>query len=367
MKGEIIVYLWAKLVPMKKEEENKRNSMVKQSNNVTFGQYDISSTQENIMTAISVFLQPRMTNKQNMLFDMINNPSGQTDLDVTINCDEVAGKNNKKRVIKEAKSLMDKKFSFRWQVPGSNQDVETTGVVVSTIHDFKGTNQVKLSINRWAIPYLIYYGKGVGGTFFSKEIALSLRGKYAKRIYKILSSQRDRAVFEYSIKQFRADFEVPANYDNAHIKSKILNPAKKAIDASDSDVSFDYEFKVKSRKNTVTKPEADTIVFHIVLRHSIPLFAPSQATQEKQLKASSKDYSYCYTWMQRVSGEINDPDVLKCVDAVQASGRMQQFVQKIQYYDDQLAAGNCKMLYVRNTLAKILREDYGAKITVHKG
>ncbi len=354
------------MLPMKKEEENKLNSMVKQSNNVTFGQYDISSTQENIMTAISVFLQPRMTNKQNMLFDMINNPSVQTDLDVTINCDEVAGKNNKKRVLKEAKSLMDKKFSFRWQVPGSNQDVETTGVVVSTIHDLKGTNQVKLSINRWAIPYLIYYGKGVGGTFFSKEIALSLRGKYSKRIYKILSSQRDRAVFEYSVKQFRADFEVPENYDNAHIKSKILNPAKKAIDASDSDVSFDYEFKVRNRTKRITKPEADTIVFRIVLRNSIPLFAPSRATIEKQIQTGSKDYSYCYTWMQRISGEINDPDILKCADAVQASGRMQQFVQKLQYYDDQVTLGKCSMLYVRNVLAKILREDYGVKITVHK-
>ncbi len=340
-------------------DKDKKALMTIQPNNVTFGQYEISSIQENIITAISDFLQPRMTNKEGLITQLLSSDTLKTDMDIHIDCNEVGGKNNKLRVTKEAKALMDKKFTFRWVVPGTKQNVETTGVVVTTVHDFKGSSKLTVSVNKWAIPYLIYYGKGVGGTVFSKKIALTLRGKYAKRIYKIICSQRDRSVFEYSIKQFRADFEVPKNYDNAHIKSKILEPAKKAIDSSHSDVTFDYEFVTKKR-NQKTKPVADTIVLHIT-----PVCVPVPVSEDMQ-KELANNYNYCYTWMKRVSGIENDPDIIKCTEGVENSGKMAQFIKKLEYYDDQLASGNCAMLYVRNTIAKILREDYGLTIVVHK-
>ena len=75
-------------------------------------------------------------------------------------------------------------------------------VVITTVHNIKGTNRVALTLNPWAIPFLLYYGTGVGGTRYGKNIALTLRGNYTKRLYKIICSQRDRREYYYSIDQF---------------------------------------------------------------------------------------------------------------------------------------------------------------------
>ena len=82
------------------------------------------------------------------------------------------------------------------------KEIETTGgSVITNIHNIKGTNQIMVNLNPWAIPFLIYYGVGVGGTRYSKGLALGLRGNYTKRIYKIICSQRDRREYYYAISQ----------------------------------------------------------------------------------------------------------------------------------------------------------------------
>lgn len=72
--------------------------------------------------------------------------------------------------------------------PNIHQTVETFGVVITTVHNIKGTNRVALTLNPWAIPFLLYYGTGVGGTRYGKNIALTLRGNYTKRLYKIIAA-----------------------------------------------------------------------------------------------------------------------------------------------------------------------------------
>ncbi|MBF1538985.1 MAG: hypothetical protein HXO01_06715 [Prevotella salivae] len=67
-----------------------------------------------------------------------------------------------------------------------------------------------------------------------------------------------------------------------------------------------------------------------------------------------------------VSGIQDDPAIISGVDQLQQEGGLKAFVKKCQYYDDQLVSGKCTKLYVRNTLAKILREDHGILVTVHK-
>lgn len=85
--------------------------------------------------------------------------------------------------------MLNKRFSFRWLHPKMKKEIETTGgSVITNIHNIKGTNQIMVNLNPWAIPFLIYYGVGVGGTRYSKGLALGLRGNYTKRIYKIIAA-----------------------------------------------------------------------------------------------------------------------------------------------------------------------------------
>ena len=164
--------------------------MLIQPNNVTFGQYSVTEWQENLLTLISDQIQQHMTREKQLPKDLFNQPV------VEIKCDEAGGKNNKSKVLKEAIAMMRKNFSFRWVHPNIHQTVETFGVVITTVHNIKGTNRVALTLNPWAIPFLLYYGTGVGGTRYGKNIALTLRGNYTKRLYKIICSQRDRPILQ---------------------------------------------------------------------------------------------------------------------------------------------------------------------------
>lgn len=78
--------------------------MLIQPNNVTFGQYNISEWQENLLTLISDKIQKHMTREEELPRDLFNQPY------VTIRCDEAGGRNNKTKVLKEALDLTKKEF-----------------------------------------------------------------------------------------------------------------------------------------------------------------------------------------------------------------------------------------------------------------
>ena len=134
--NDIILY-----IPPTEEEV-----MLIQPNNVTFGQYSVTEWQENLLTLISDQIQQHMTREKQLPKDLFNQPV------VEIKCDEAGGKNNKSKVLKEAIAMMRKNFSFRWVHPNIHQTVETFGVVITTVHNIKGTNRVALTLNPWAIP-----------------------------------------------------------------------------------------------------------------------------------------------------------------------------------------------------------------------
>ena len=63
--------------------------MLIQPNNVTFGQYNVSEWQENLLTLIGDKIQKHMTREEELPRDLFNQPY------VVIMCDEAGGKNNK--------------------------------------------------------------------------------------------------------------------------------------------------------------------------------------------------------------------------------------------------------------------------------
>lgn len=321
----------------------EKEIMLIQPHNVTFGQYNISEWQENLLTLISDKLQKHMTREEELPRDLFNQPY------VTIKCDEAGGKNHKTMVLKEALDLTKKVFSFRWVHPKIHKTIETTGAIITTIHNIKGTNQVMLNINPWAIPFLIYYGVGVGGTRYSKCLALGLRGNYTKRIYKIICSQRDRKEYYYNINQFRKDLEIPEVYSNSQIAQKILVPAKERIKESGSDVWFDFELicrhPIKGRKR-----KADTIVFTINTLH------PREAGGEQ-----FEQYSFVYRWVFNAMNNPADDRAQKAVDKICDLGRLKEVYERCCYYDDRVCNGTQSRMHAQNALLKMLREEFKIK------
>jgi plasmid replication initiation protein len=317
--------------------------MLMQPNNVTFSQYNISPIQENILTLITDALQSQMTREKQLSRDLFNQPY------VTVICDEAGGLNNKNKVISEAKDLMKKLFEFRWTHPVLETEIETTGVIITTIHDVKKSNKVTLTINIWAIPFLIYYGMGVGGTRFNKGIALSLRGNYTKRIYKIICSQRDKGEYKYKIEQFRKDMEIPDTCDNNYINTKIIAPARERIKESGSDVWFDYKLYCRN-KTKGRKPKDDTILFTIQTLH------PQAAGGEQ-----AERYEYVYGWIRRAMKHPTTDRALVAINKIIELNQLKTVYERCLYYDDQVSMGKIVGDHAYNSLLKMLREEYQIK------
>ena len=318
--------------------------MLIQPNNVTFGQYNVSEWQENLLTLIGDKIQKHMTREEELPRDLLNQPY------VVIMCDEAGGKNNKNKMLKEAIDMLNKRFSFRWLHPKMKKEIETTGgSVITNIHNIKGTNQIMVNLNPWAIPFLIYYGVGVGGTRYSKGLALGLRGNYTKRIYKIICSQRDRREYYYAISQFRKDLEIPEKHSNNDIDRKILRPAQERIKESGSDVWFDYElickYPIKGRK-----PKADTIIFTINTLH------PREAGGEQ-----FEQYSFVYRWVSNAMNNPTDDKAQKAVDKISDLGRLKEVYERCCYYDDRVCSGVQSRIHAQNALLKMLREEFKIK------
>lgn len=322
---------------------SEKEIMTLQPNNVTFGQYSITDIQEDILTCIADALQNYMQKNIDFERDIFHQPY------VRITCDEAGGARNKLKVIAAAKDLTKKPFEFKWQHPTTKKEVETYGTIISTIHDVKGTNQIMINFNIWAVPFLIYYGTGVGGTLFNKVIALSLKGKYTKRIYKIICSQRDRTCYEYPIEQFRKDMQIGSSYTNTHIKDKILDPAKEEINSSSSDVHFDYEFKckypIKGRKK-----KADTILL------KIKPVKPRKITGQHM-----EEYSYVYERIKKAMDYPTDDRPFKAIENIMNAGKLHDVYERIWYYEGMVNNGKMTHAHMNNSIKKILSEDYGIK------
>lgn len=324
---------------MQEKDPSINDLILLQPKSVTFGQYDISEWQENILTLITESLQKHLTKEKPLNTDLFGEPY------VVVKCDEAGGTNNKAKVIASAKDLISKVFSFQWKSK-NGKNVKSTGTIITTIHDVEGSNNLTINFNKWAIPFLLYYGEGSGGGLFSKNIALTLRGNMTKRIYKMISAYKDKTYYEYPIETFRKDFNVSKSYSNYLIGKKILEPAMKRIKESNSDVWFDYELKTKYKQNNGRKPKADTIVFHIKTT------AATQGTDQFRRNETIR------RWVDIAFDHPTDNKTITTTDKIISSDKCDMFFNKCIYYDDQITAGNMTTQHVKNTLRKILRDEF---------
>lgn len=314
--------------------------MLIQPNNVTFGQYHVTEWQEDFLTLVSDKLQKHMTRKEDFPTDLFGQPY------VEIITSEITGNNkNKTKVLAELKELRTKTFSFKWLHPRMGKQIETSGVMITTVHNVKGKDLITANINPWAIPFLLYYGVGVGGTRFSKLKALTLRGNYTKRLYKIICSQRDRAEYYYPIDAFKKDMEIPETKTNAQLRRDILEPSKERIKESCQDVWFDYEMICRAPLKG-RKPKDDTIVLKI---HT------SAASKEGGNKGEM--WYFVYRWMVNCYGSDN-PKAQDITDKLSNRGELQTVYERAGYYDDKVTAGEMTIAHAANALKKMLREAY---------
>ncbi len=220
---------------------NKKNLPEKiwitQPNKVTNARYDYDEREENILTLMLSSLQNHITKEKPIETDLFRQPIIFFDFD---------NKNQKKDYLKSLGKMIKKPVSFEWTNKDlekiKNQKIETTATIISAFHDYKGTLRIGVTLNTWGIPYLLYWGKGVGGTIFNKRVALTLRGKYSKRLYKLCKRWDDREGFRMDLDEFKEMLGIPSTYPTGMIKKQILDKSQTEL-LSCADVYFKYSLK----------------------------------------------------------------------------------------------------------------------------
>jgi len=225
---------------MKPLNLSKNDINLIQPNKVTNARYKFTELEENILTLLIHALQDYMTKDYPTQCDLFGNPL------VQINLREAKYKNFRKSdYMKAAKTLITKSISFDWKSDYHKQTVETTTTFISAIHNIKGTALIELTLNHWAIPYLIHWSSG--HTKFNKGIALTLQGVHTKRLYKLLkqwqSNREDYGAYTTSIDTLRIQFGLENKYKNtADFVRYVIEPSQERM-KDKSDIYFNYKLE----------------------------------------------------------------------------------------------------------------------------
>lgn len=241
------IYICQKIRQMEEQKTDRVTSKVEliQPNKVTISKRDYDEIEENLLTLTIDAIQDQMTRLKPIQTDLFGHPY------IMVEASEAAGGRNKARVFKKAVEMRKSDIDFEWTDKTTGQVKRTNTGLFEAVHDIKGTNFIEITLSVWAIPALLYYGEGVGGTLFVKEYAITLRGEHTKKLYKYLSRWKNQGGYEVSLDEFQGF--MLTDYDTTELKRRVLEPAKKKMKEG-CDIWFEYRMWAKKgrKKDTIT-------------------------------------------------------------------------------------------------------------------
>jgi hypothetical protein len=322
-------------------------ALIMQPNNVTDAIYKYSEIQENVLTEVVNALQESITNDLSELNKLKKQVESNTLIRVYFDSKDVCSRNNKKRVVQQIEKMIGITCKFRYQIEG----IEHTSIqgIITGIETRAGYSQIALNINPKVVPFLLHYGKGVGGTLFNRKKALQIRGEYNKRIYKILCARKDRDSYEFSIKRLLETFgleDTKAAKDNNYIKRRILEPARETIFELNESWYFTYSLVVRKKKPGVRRAKADTIVFKI-----------HQRDISKSSKKEKDKYFYVHSWLKKVFDDKSDR-AENVTNQLRDNGDLDKFYKRLSELDDDYSSGKKTKLDLIRLSKFILVHDF---------
>ena len=108
------------------------------------------------------------------------------------------------------------------------------------------------TLNKEAIALLTYIGKSRVGRYtnYSLSVALKIRGIHSKRIYKLISSWKNKGGFRMGVDDFKKVLFIEDSYKNiAHFK-KLLDETKEKL-KTNADLYYEYSIleRIKGKRN----------------------------------------------------------------------------------------------------------------------
>jgi len=308
-----------------------------QPNKVTNARYEYTACQENVLTCMIESVQAHMTQQRPIQTDLFGHPT------VRLKASDIAKGKSKYYVLQQLRELRKKDIDFEYKNDRGQIEDVTTGLI-SSFRNIRETDYIDLEISVWAIPYLLYWGKEVGGTIFSKTLALTLKGIYSKRLYKLCKRWEDRGGFAMQLDEFRHILALEKKYPRPALLTKnVLDPAKRELDEY-GDVTFEYDLtKVKSRSY-------NHIAFKII---------PSKMGNKE---GKNEWYKLVYTFLCRTYPSYENNRAQLIADELSDTGQLRLACAKFQKLDDAFSKGSKNREDVIKLTKHILKQDFKLKI-----
>ena len=208
---------------------------LRQHNVITEARYDMSAIEKNIFYLLMSVLQADDPPQKSYIIDITTSTVLR---DISIEELRQAARNLITRVY-----YIDK--------PNGNILAVTLMTVVSYDEQKK---EMRIVISQKLLPYLIALKEDY--TEFELDIALSLRSKYAKRIYEMLSQHKDTGTMKVSVDElkYRLALKDPKTQEEQYkswttFKVTVLDRSQKEL-AKYSDLNFNYEAIKTGKKYT---------------------------------------------------------------------------------------------------------------------
>lgn len=233
--------------------EIKNHNWIRQSNRITFSRYKCTEVQENFITLIIYSLQDQITENYKLKNNLFNQPL------VEISLKKLADRRNHKYFYEEAIKMRAIGIDYFFRNEKEHLIQKNLGIVISVERNFY-LQTLTFTLNKEAVFFMTYIGLSYVGKFtnYSLNIALKLRGVYSKRIYKLVSSWKNKGGFTIGIIDFKRILYLEDKYSNlAHLK-RLLNSTKEKLKLN---ADLYYEFSIGKLKG---KRKADTITFKII-------------------------------------------------------------------------------------------------------
>lgn len=248
---------------------------------------------------------------------------------------------------------MSNKFTrLRKPEPGEMLD-QVAAILIYASRCENDADKIVVTVNPMMLPFLLYYGKGVGGTCFDRDVALKLSSRYSFRLYEFISDWATSCSSKVlSLDELRDLLDFPSSYKPKDIQRRVLSLVKSELDASGSDLTFSYEFRYDVKFGHAAgsrgRQPSNCIFFTFNRREEIDLKELSRQQILVMLKgiADREKMVLCPGLAERVVEEGLDA----------------KLKSKFYYYDKKVSEKRISALEYKNTLLKIVRELTGVDL-----
>jgi plasmid replication initiation protein len=225
------------------------DQLIKQHNAITTARYDMSATEKNIVYMLLAQLRDDDPFRKTYTIYL---------QELQKNLEMVGQKVDREQFEEATKKLVSRVYS----IEEPSGDFLQLALIASAKHTrYSNHNDIaELEISKSARPYLFQLKNNF--TAFQLHMALSLKSKFSKRIYEMLSMYKDVGIMHITIEElkYRLGLIDPKTKEE-HYKgwstfaAQVLEVAKKEIQAY-TNIAFTYTLKKTGRKYT-------DITFHI--------------------------------------------------------------------------------------------------------